>query len=112
MRITDIASTDLFTGTAARPLQLVRVSLVNDGPGMLRNLAAKATASISGAGVDTPEPATIKGLVHGEEVTVDVGVQIAAPLMPGSTRQVTAIAATEAWHSQEAGQITVAEPGW
>src|SRR5262249_16986396 len=97
MRIVKIASTDLFIGTAARPLQRVRVGLVNDGPGMLRNLAAKCVVSVTGAGVDTPEPASIKGLVHGEEVTVDVGVRIAAPLTPGTTRQVTVVAQTEAW---------------
>ncbi len=33
MRITGVTSTELFCGPAARPLQVVRVRLVNDGPG-------------------------------------------------------------------------------
>ena len=31
MRITGVESTDLFTGTTQRPLQVIRVTLVNDG---------------------------------------------------------------------------------
>ncbi len=112
MRITNIASTDLFVGPHERPLQVVRVTLVNDGPGMLRNLEAECAVSVVGAGVDTPQPATMKGLVHGEERTLDVGVLVAAPAATGSSRPVTVIARTEAWHSEESGQITVAEPGW
>ena len=31
MRITDVTSTDLFGGTAARPLAIVRVTVAGDG---------------------------------------------------------------------------------
>jgi hypothetical protein len=54
MRITKIASTDLFVGTPAHPRQVVRVTLVNDGPGMLRDLGAECVVSVAGPGVAPP----------------------------------------------------------
>ena len=54
MRITEVASTDLFIGTVARPLQIIRVTLVNDGPGMIRDPAASSLVGVHGAGVVTP----------------------------------------------------------
>jgi alpha-mannosidase len=112
MRISGVASTDLFGGTAARPLQIVRVTLVNDGPGMIADPAAVITVRVAGAGVITPRPSVISGLLPGDERAVEVKVDMAGPLAPGSPRQVTAIA-TGAQHSARAtGQIVAAEPGW
>ncbi len=54
MRIGGITSTDLFGGTAARPLQIVRVTLVNEGSGLVRDPAAVITVEVGGAGVSTP----------------------------------------------------------
>src|ERR1022692_5106882 len=79
MLITEVASTDLFGGTTPRPLQIVRVRLSNDGPGMIRDPTALIAVRVQGAGVSTPEPAVLTGFAHGEQRTVDVGVQIAAP---------------------------------
>src|ERR1022692_2132525 len=112
MRITEVASTDLFVGTAARPFQIVRVSLANDGADMIHDRAALVTVSVSGAGVLTPAPVVVTELLRGELRTVEVGVQIAAPLTTGSVRQVTAVAESALGRWQAAGQITVAEPGW
>ncbi len=49
MRIISVESTDLFTGTAQRPLQVIRVTLVNEGPGMLATPRTSATISVQGA---------------------------------------------------------------
>jgi alpha-mannosidase len=112
MRISGVTSTDLFGGTAARPLQIVRVALVNDGPGMVRDPAAAVTVRVTGAGVSTPRPPVVSGLLPGHERAVEVGVDMAAPLAPGSPRQVTAIATGGRATAQATAQITAAEPGW
>ena len=112
MRITEVVSTDLFSGTPVRPLQIVRVTLVNDGPGMISDPAGQVTVGVHGAGVVTPEPVMVTKLHHGEQRTVEVPVEIAAPAAPGGARRVTAVAQSGTGHWQISGQITVAEPGW
>ncbi|HEX9031414.1 MAG TPA: hypothetical protein VF834_06175, partial [Streptosporangiaceae bacterium] len=112
MRITGISSTDLFGGTLARPLQIVRVTLVNDGPDLIHDRAAVLSVSVHGAGVGTPDPAVVTELERGEERTVEIPVHVAAPATTGSVRQVTAVAQGEPGRWETAGQITVAEPGW
>ena len=49
MRIAGVESTDLFVGTAQRPLQVMRVTLENDGPGSAPDGAA--TVYVQGPGV-------------------------------------------------------------
>src|SRR5215472_9015896 len=112
MRITEVASTDLFAGSAARPLQIVRVTLVNDGPGMISDPAGQVTVGVHGAGVVTPEPVMVTKLFHGEQRTVEIPVEIGAPAAPGGGRRVTAVAKSATGHWEVSGQITVAEPGW
>ena len=116
MRIVSVESTDLFVGTAQRPLQVVRVTLVNEEPA-----AASARLGVQGAGVRDPGPFGINDLNPGEEKTFEVPVQIAAPYQPGSTRRVTVTLESEAGRSsrvsrgsrvQAEADITVAEPGW
>jgi alpha-mannosidase len=113
MRITGVTSTELFCGPAARPLQVIRVGLVNDGPGMA-GVAQTITVRVDGAGVSTPEPAAVSGLLPGAERTVEVGIEVAAPARPGSPRQVRASAAgPDGSPSAElAAEITLAETGW
>ena len=89
MRIVSVESTDLFTGTAQRPLQVIRVTLVNEGPGMLATPAMSATIGVQGAGVRDPGPFGLADLNPGEEKAFEVPVEIAAPYQPGSTRRVT-----------------------
>jgi alpha-mannosidase len=112
MRITEVASTDMFAGSAARPLQIVKVTLVNDGPGMISDPAGQVTVGVHGAGVVTPEPVMVTKLFHGEQRTVEVPIEIAAPAAPGGGRRVTAVARSATGHWEVSGQITVAEPGW
>ena len=107
MRITGVESTDLFVGTAQRPLQVVRVTLVNEEPG-----AASARLGVQGAGVRDPGPFGINDLNPREEKAFEVPVEIAAPYQPGSTRRVTVTLESEAGRAQAEADITVAEPGW
>ena len=112
MRITEVASTELFVGTRDRPLQIIRVTLVNDGPGMIRDPAAIVAVTVNGSGVMTPFATEVGGLVHGEQRIAEVGVDVTASAVPGGTRPVTVVAQSTAGRWEAHGQITVAEPGW
>ena len=110
MRIASIESTDLFVGTAQRPLQVVRVTLVNEEPE-----TASARLGVQGAGVRDPGPFGINDLNPGEEKAFEIPVEIAAPYQPGSTRRVTVTLESETGRGsrvQAEADITVAEPGW
>ena len=90
MRITGLASTDLFTGTEPQPRQVIRVTVTEPGTGPV-------VVTVSGPGVRTPEPATVAGGQDGEasrvgEATAEVGIELAAPHGPGSRLRVTAVA--------------------
>jgi alpha-mannosidase len=111
MRISGVDSTDLFRGTTARPLQLIRIRLVNDGLGSLTG-AEPLLITVDGQAVSTPEPERVTGLEPGAEVTVEVGVEIAAPAQPGSSRPVLVRATGRSAGAELAAVITVAEPGW
>jgi alpha-mannosidase len=112
MRIAGVESTDLFVGTVQRPLQVVRVTLVNEGPGMLASPTRTATVHVQGPGVRNAGPFRITGLSQGEEKTFEVGVEITAPYQPGGTRRVMVAVESEVGHSQAEADITTAEPGW
>jgi alpha-mannosidase len=109
MRITGVESTDLFTGTKQRPLQVIRVTLISEEPG-----TAAARISVRGAGVRDPGPFGINDLELGREQTFEVPLEIAAPYQPGSTRRVTVavIAADGSVLARAEAGITAAEPGW
>src|SRR5690348_6375585 len=109
MRITGVESTDLFTGTRQRPLQVIRVTLVSEEP-----QAAPARISVQGAGVREPAPFGINDLQPGAEETFEVPVEIAAPYLPGSTRPVTVAVTGEDGEVRARAEavLTVAEPGW
>jgi len=132
MRITGVASTGRFGGTTARPLQIIQVTLAGDGADALAGGAADAPASggpdraggqqagvrirIEGAGVTTPDPPVVSGPGAGGELTAEVGVEVAAPYLTGSPRQVTVIAESIAGAAPQraelAAAITVTETGW
>ena len=110
MRIAGVESTDLFVGTAQRPLQVVRVTLENDGPSSTPDGAA--TVYVQGPGVRDPGPFGITGLNLGERKDFEIPVEITAPYQPGSSRRVTVTAETGSGRTQAEADITVAEPGW
>ncbi len=110
MRIAGVESTDLFVGTAQRPLQVVRVTLENDGPG--ERLGHGSHGVRGGAGSQEPRSVRHMDLDLGEQKDFEVPVEIAAPYQPGSTRRVTVTVQTAAGRTQAEADITVAEPGW
>jgi alpha-mannosidase len=120
MRISDVTSTDLFGGTMARPVAIVRVTLAGDQPGGTGPSGRPVAVRVEGPAVATPEPAVATAPGPGEQVTVEVGVEVAAPSTAGSPRQVTVIAesagppgsAGTAVRAERAATITTAEPGW
>ena len=108
MRITGLASTDLFTGTEPQPRQVIRVTVAEPGPGPV-------VVTVSGPGVRTPEPATVPPgplTTAAGAVTAEVGIELAAPHGPSSRLRVTAIAEGRAGRATLDGEITAAEPGW
>ena len=92
MRITAVASTDLFTGSAQRPLQIIQVTLVNEGLGLITDPDTPVEIRVDGPGVTTPVPARVTGLEPGGTLTAEVAVEFAAPWQAGSLRSVTAVA--------------------
>jgi alpha-mannosidase len=110
MRIIQAESTDLFVGTAQRPLQVVRVTLENDGPASAPDGAA--TVYVQGPGVRDPGPFGITDFPLGERKDFEIPVEIAVPYQPGSTRRVTVTVESGTGRAQAEADITVAEPGW
>src|SRR5260370_32317542 len=136
MRIGSVTSTELFGGTAARPLAIVRGTLVGEGPGGTGRArgapGAPVAVRVEGPAVATLQAAVASGPGPGEQVEVEVGVEVAAPHTAGSPRQVTVIAESAgpedstgpagstgsgagpapAFRAQRTATIHVAEPGW
>jgi alpha-mannosidase len=113
MRIAAVAATELFTGTALRPAQVVRVTLAGHGPDAAAQAGQPVTVTVAGPGVSTPDPAVTRCPGPGQEAAAEVAVEIAAPAAPGSTRQVTAAAALHGGQRAELpAAISVAEAGW
>jgi alpha-mannosidase len=108
MRISAVTSTLLFRGTAARPRQIVQVTVVNDTPAP----AAPATVTVAGAGIGTPEPAAVPALPPGGEHMAEVEVEAAGALGAGTARPVTVIVQAGAARAERAAEVTMAEPGW
>ncbi|MFY9864098.1 MAG: glycoside hydrolase, partial [Trebonia sp.] len=107
MRITDVESTDLFQGSAVRPLQVIRVTVEPAGDS---DAGAPGTLRIEGAGAATPGPFGITLPVAGESRSYEVAVAVTGS--PGTELPVTVIAETAAVRVEQAARITVAEPGW
>src|SRR5215469_3271825 len=126
MRISGVTSTDLFGGTVARPLAIVRVTLEGDGPEATGAVPGQVSVRVEGPAVATPAPALVSWPAPGERVVAEVGIEVAAPHTAGSPCQVTVIAegpvpAETAGHAagpatasraELAATITTAEPGW
>jgi alpha-mannosidase len=111
MRIGDVTSTDLFGGTVARPLAIVRVTIAGGtGSGDRGPVAVR----VEGPAVTTPRPAVVAGPAPGQTVEAEVGVEVAAPHSAGSPLQVTVIAENPgaALRAERAATITASEPGW
>ena len=111
MRITAVQGTELFSGSAQRPLQIIRVTVRNDAPaqpGLDRPLQIR----VEGAGVSTPGAFRMELPAPGGVRDAEVGVHLAPPYEPGSPRQVTAIAEGNGERAELAAEIRAAETGW
>jgi alpha-mannosidase len=107
MRITGVESTDLFQGSASRPLQVIRVAVESTQED---EAGAPATLRVAGTGAQTPTPFRITGAAPGESRGYELAVAVTGP--PGTIRPVTVIAETPAGRFEQDARITVAEPGW
>src|SRR5262245_63043125 len=105
MRITGAEPTVLFAGTAARPLQIMRVALVGE-----EGDQSPVVVRIEGAGVSTPHPLRIERLEPGAPRTAEVPVAVAAPHGPGSKLPVLVIAETPGARPERDPLRTLAEP--
>jgi alpha-mannosidase len=111
MRITKVEPTELFTGTAGRPLQVVRVTLANDDSAAAQEDAGRVVAvRIEGPTVGTPRPTMVASPAPGREHTVEVGVELAAPVTEGSGRRATAIAEYAGYAAGQARPDAVPRP--
>src|ERR1700758_3029587 len=100
MRITGVESTDLFQGSAVRPLQVVRVTVEPAGDS---DAGAPATLRIVGAGAATPGPFGMTLPVAGESRSYEVAVAVTG--VPGTELPVTVIAETAAARVEPAGTM-------
>ncbi|HEY9240764.1 MAG TPA: hypothetical protein VIP48_02190, partial [Streptosporangiaceae bacterium] len=109
MRITAVEATELFGGSAQRPLQIIRVTVRNDSPGQA---GTPIQVRVDGAAVSTPLAFGMKLPEAGGERTAEVAVHVAAPAQPGSPRPVTALAEGNGERAELAAEIRAAETGW
>ena len=107
MRITGVESTDLFQGSASRPLQVIRVTVEGTDPA---EDGTPATLRVAGPSVDAPVPFGLTGTGPGESRTYEVAADVSGA--PGTIRTVTVILETATGRVEHAAQLTVAEPGW
>ncbi len=107
MRITDVESTDLFTGSAARPLQVVRVGVAATEAG---EAGATVSVRLAGGSVETPTPAEVVLGETGESRRCEVSAAVTGPA--GVSLPVTVICETAAGRVASDATITAAEPGW
>ena len=111
MLISGVESTNLFTGPAARPLQIVRVRVTGTGPGVVGQ-HQPVTVRIRGRGVETAEPGVVIDLAPGAEATTEVAVRTPGGAGPGTTLPVLTSASWAGGSADLASGVTVAEPGW
>ncbi len=110
MRVTEVESTDLFTGSAGRALQVVRVTVEATESA---EEGVTARLRVMGAGASTPQPFGITLGKPGEGRTGEVSVAVTGS--PGTELPVTAIAeavTADGGRAERAGSVTVAEAGW
>jgi alpha-mannosidase len=120
MRISDVTSTELFGGSPARPLAIVRVTLDGEdgedggAAGRPPGGESQVTVRVEGPAVTTPQPALVTGPGPGQTLDVEVGIEVAAPHTAGTPVPVTAIAENPAaaLRAERAATISTGEPGW
>ncbi|MGH3231276.1 MAG: glycoside hydrolase, partial [Streptosporangiaceae bacterium] len=116
MRISDVTSTELFGGSPARPLAIVRVTLDGEDGGTAGRPPggeSQITVRVEGPAVTTPQPAVATGPGPGQRLDVEVGIEVAAPHTAGTPVPVTVIAESPAaLRAERAATVSTGEPGW
>src|ERR1700733_2942329 len=117
MQISDVTSTELFGGSPARPLAIVRVTLDGeDGDAAERPAGAgsQVTVRVEGPAVTAPQAGVGTGPGPGQREDVEGGLERAQPDMPGAPVQVTVIAENPAaaLRAERAATVSTGEPGW
>ncbi|HEX3958941.1 MAG TPA: glycoside hydrolase family 38 C-terminal domain-containing protein [Trebonia sp.] len=110
MRITGVESTGLFTGSAARPLQIIRITLEGtpgDQPG-----GSPGSLLVAGPGIESQGPFGMEMPPPGESRAAEVGVAVGDQHRPGTQAPVTVVARADDARAEHSAMITVAEPGW
>jgi alpha-mannosidase len=112
MLISGVDSTDLFTGPEARPLQVVRVRVANAGPDGTAEPGAAVALQVTGRGIGTPEPVTVRAPAPGGELVAEVAIDISPAVAPGTQLPVLATATWPGGAAELAATVSAAEPGW
>ena len=107
MRITEVESTDLFTGSTARPLQVVRVGVAATEAG---EAGATVSVRLAGASVETATPSEVTLGEPADARRCEVSVAVTGPA--GVSLPVTVICETAGGRVTSDAAITAAEPGW
>ena len=107
MRITGVESTDLFTGSTARPLQVLRVGVEATEAG---EAGAAVSVRVVGGSVETTGPFGMTLGAPGEGRGGEVSVAVTGA--PGVSLPVTVICERDGARVTADETITVAEPGW
>jgi alpha-mannosidase len=107
MRITEVESTDLFTGSTSTPLQVVRVGVAATEPG---EVGATVSVRVAGRSVETPAPSSVTLGEPGDNRSCEVSVAVAGPA--GVALPVTVIGEAAGGRVTSDATITAAEPGW
>ncbi|MFI9272140.1 glycoside hydrolase family 38 C-terminal domain-containing protein [Kitasatospora sp. NPDC052896] len=111
LKVTAVASTELFLGPPEAPRQVVHVSVANIGTRAL-GAGEPATVSLAGDGIRTPQPALVRDLPPGGQETVEVGVVHSVARADGAVLRAEVRAATGDVVDTQSVRITAAEPGW
>ena len=107
MRITEVESTDLFTGSTARPLQVVRVEVAATEAA---DAGATVSVRVAGGSVETATPVEVTLGQPGESRRCELSVAVTGTA--GVSLPVTVICETAGGRVTLDATVTVAEPGW
>src|SRR5580698_9267620 len=108
MLISGVDSTDLFTGPEARPLQVVRVRVANAGPDGTAEPGAAVALQVTGRGIGTPEPVTVRAPAPGGELVAEVAIDISPAVAPGTQLPVLATATWPGGAAELAATVSAA----
>ncbi|MCQ4083246.1 glycosyl hydrolase-related protein [Streptomyces sp. RB6PN25] len=111
VKVTAVASPQVFTGSEQAPQQVVHVSVANIGTQALSS-DDPAIITLTGEGITTPHPVVLPDLAPGHQETVEVSVAYASQHEQGTELRAHVHATTQDVTDTQSVRITAAEPGW